>query len=569
MGLFSTTVVNSVAQANKTNNTTLELTNIGDNLNANNSIASSNSDNIGTGSINHQKQHYDNVNDSQVGIETVAKSRRRKTPFIIGDEFMIPDGKEEVLKLSLPQKIFLTLEDSATSVFAKYLAIFIIVLILLSCAGFVISTMESMTYQPDTCNMPICDPQTPNALCSEVICQPVEYVAFSTIETTCIVLFTIEYLLRIFTVPFIPLRVLDQEYFYSTLHGLEPPSENFSVAVKINLWKIWLYATKTLNVIDFLAIMPFYITIFTDAEGLGFLRVLRLARVLRIFKLGKYSEGGTLFYNTLAKSAPALMLMLFFITIMMIIFGSLIYFFEQGQFEVSSEYPSGAYYRPTINGLDSELSPFHSIPISFYWVVITTTTVGYGDFAPTTLLGRLTAVLASYIGIICVALPITIIGTNFTNEYERMYGPPRSGSSAQLESVNTSMLTVTNKALSAQDNNKVVPIYEVDEEAVLMSRGTPDGAGLVRVPSIIQPNVMLEESRAHSRKSILTDEEVVRTSNSMPDVNSEVENLDTTEPVNKENEKQENEKLVIYKELEALEITVNTLKKKLQSLLED
>ena len=438
------------------------------------------------------------------------------------------------------------------------------------------STMETFTYKPATCKTPVCDPQTS----SSCICPPISYKAFDFIETFCIALFTIEYLLRIFTVPFIPFRVLDSRYFFTQLGGREPKVLNIYDTVKVSLSKVWLYATKTLNLIDLLAVAPYYVTLFTDAEGLGFLRVLRLARVLRIFKLGKYSEGGNLFYNTLTKSAPALTLMLFFITIMMIIFGSLIFFFEQGNFQVTAEYPGGAYYRPTINGLETELSPFHSIPISFYWVVITTTTVGYGDFAPTTLLGRLIAVFASYIGIICVALPITIIGTNFTNEYERMYGSAKSGSLSMHESANTSSIVTSNNILNNESSlngkEKVLPIYDVDLDTLSVPGGNPpDGAGLVRLPSIIRPDIMLEEPKAHSQRSILKGEEVLGTDHLTKDVDSNSKALHVIDSDNENDtslsfeERKAKQKLIIFKELEALEMTVNTLKKKMQSLLED
>jgi hypothetical protein len=128
--------------------------------------------------------------------------------------------------------------------------------------------------------------------------------------------------------------------------------------------------------VDFVAIAPFYVTYANGGGGLGFLRVLRLARVMRVFKLGKYSEGSDLFVTTIRLSAPALSLLFFFMMIMMVVFGSLIYFFEQGDFVVTEAYPKGAYLRPVIDGTNREVSPFTSIPLSFYWVIIITTTVG-------------------------------------------------------------------------------------------------------------------------------------------------------------------------------------------------
>jgi len=66
-----------------------------------------------------------------------------------------------------------------------------------------------------------------------------------------------------------------------------------------------------------------------------------------------------------------------------------------------------------------EKTPFVSIPFAFWWFFTTTTTVGYGDFSPTTTMGMVIAVLTSYIGIILLALPVTIVGGNFSQEYEK------------------------------------------------------------------------------------------------------------------------------------------------------
>ena len=60
-----------------------------------------------------------------------------------------------------------------------------------------------------------------------------------------------------------------------------------------------------------------------------------------------------------------------------------------------------------------------SIPFCFWWFFTTTTTVGYGDFYPTTTGGKFVAMITFYIGIILLALPITIIGGNFTTFYKR------------------------------------------------------------------------------------------------------------------------------------------------------
>jgi len=108
------------------------------------------------------------------------------------------------------------------------------------------------------------------------------------------------------------------------------------------------------------------------------------------------------------KSFDALLLLLFFVLLGVVIFGSMIYFAEIGTLDAAT----GLYMRPTIRGDELEVSPFSSIPASFYWVVVTTTTLGYGDFYPTTVPGKFVAVVTMLSGILVLALPITIIGSS-------------------------------------------------------------------------------------------------------------------------------------------------------------
>lgn len=79
----------------------------------------------------------------------------------------------------------------------------------------------------------------------------------------------------------------------------------------------------------------------------------------------------------------------------------------------------GCYLRRTSDGIGKEPSPFTSIPRGMYWVVITITTVGYGDLYPTSTGGRLLAILVTFSGVLALALPISVIGNNFTILYER------------------------------------------------------------------------------------------------------------------------------------------------------
>jgi len=137
-----------------------------------------------------------------------------------------------------------------------------------------------------------------------------------------------------------------------------------------------------------------------------------------------------LFARVIQQSMPALLLMVFFIILGCCLFGTLMWFAEAGTW-----YPEGnsiltplgivgrgAWLRHTgsKDADDLEESPFQSIIHSFWYVVVTITTVGYGDVGPTTVMGKLIATAAILKGIIVLAMPIGIVGANFGSEYYRV-----------------------------------------------------------------------------------------------------------------------------------------------------
>jgi hypothetical protein len=241
------------------------------------------------------------------------------------------------------------------------------------------------------------------------------------------------------------------------------------------------YALQPLNVVDLLAIAPFYIEKAMGGGGgseLAVVRVLRLARVLRIFKMGKHSKGMTMMGRVLVMSVPAMNILLFYSVLVVVLFGSLFYFTEGTRYEAGpgsafapggplsrggqqgaagaegagavtttgGMFPTGVYVRPTVDARGLEISPVRSIPGAFWWVTATMTTVGYGDFKPTTAFGKLANIGLFYIGIILVALPITILGRNFEIVYNESYD------------VGERM-----RKIAARDRKKAAKLVEIEE----------------------------------------------------------------------------------------------------------
>ena len=179
------------------------------------------------------------------------------------------------------------------------------------------------------------------------------------------------------------------------------------------------FLCSPLNLIDVLAVLPFYVELAAGGtlggSGAGVVRMLRLVRIFRVFKVARYLPWVRVFSAALAQSVQPLMMLVFIILIGVVIFASLMYYVERGEWDAAT----GTWLRTDDYGTVSA-SPFSSIPAAMWWAVITMTTVGYGDMFPVTTLGRLIATVAALSGVLVVAVPITIISTNFNAEAARL-----------------------------------------------------------------------------------------------------------------------------------------------------
>lgn len=146
------------------------------------------------------------------------------------------------------------------------------------------------------------------------------------------------------------------------------------------------YAASFLGVVDLLAILPTYISLFVPgSQYLIVIRVLRVLRVFRVFKLATYIGEASILVQALQASRRKITIFLLTILTLVIIFGSLMYLVEGPQ-----------------NG-------FTSIPRSAYWAIVTMTTVGYGDISPKTNPGQALASVIMILGYAIIAVPTGIV----------------------------------------------------------------------------------------------------------------------------------------------------------------
>lgn len=152
------------------------------------------------------------------------------------------------------------------------------------------------------------------------------------------------------------------------------------------------------NVIDLLSILPYYIAlVLSSSSHQGSFAMLRVIRVLRVFKLSRHSRGLQILGNTLKASFNELMMLGFFLFVMILIFGSCVYYAEIGVKD----------------------NKFKSIPNSFWWAIVTMTTVGYGDMYPKTFWGQIIGSMAVVCGVLTIALPVPVVVSNFEYFYTK------------------------------------------------------------------------------------------------------------------------------------------------------
>lgn len=168
----------------------------------------------------------------------------------------------------------------------------------------------------------------------------------------------------------------------------------FTVEYFLRIWvvrKPWYYIRSFYGIVDLLAILPTYLSLFIiDAEYLIVVRMLRVMRVFRILKLIQYLEGSRVIMKALRASRPKITVFIIAVIVLVVIIGSLMYIIEG-----------------TEHG-------FTSIPMSIYWAVVTLTTVGYGDIAPETPLGKTLAAMVMIIGYAIIAVPTGIVTAELT-----------------------------------------------------------------------------------------------------------------------------------------------------------
>ena len=269
-------------------------------------------------------------------------------------------------------------EKPQSSQAAKFASLFSIGLVMISTVGMCFNTFPWM-------------------LVEDIHGEPVDNPKLALVEAVCISYFSLEFLLRFAGAP-----------------------------KKIPFLK------DTMNVIDCMAIAPYYLTLFfvpppemtredpvpgmttttvptimestplPEEEEAGFgnvgrvMQVFRIARIMRIFKLARRSVGLQSIAHTVKTSYTDLGLLFMLVGMGQLVFGSLLFYIESGE----------------------EDTGFYSIPQGMWWAVQTLTSLGYGDFGVQSIIGKLVGSFTAVCGVLVMALPIPIVVDNFADYYK-------------------------------------------------------------------------------------------------------------------------------------------------------
>lgn len=193
---------------------------------------------------------------------------------------------------------------------------------------------------------------------------------FNDFEAASAMIFTLEYAARLWTC------TLDSRYRHPILGRIQ-------------------FALTPLSIVDFVSVLPYYLFLFFP--DLVFTRELHLLRLARLFKIGRYSESMRTLGKVISSKREDLFSTLFTVFTLLMISSSLMYFAEHA----------------------AQPDRYPNIPASMWWGIITLTSVGYGDVAPITLIGRILGGIIAVLGLGLVALPTGIIASGFAEEVEK------------------------------------------------------------------------------------------------------------------------------------------------------
>jgi len=327
------------------------------------------------------------------------------------------------VSLSKLERIFLAIEDPLSCILGLVFSLIITALIFISCSCFIIGTLPE--FQHSACET----------------CEPEQFEVFDVLESICVSLFTVEYMVRLVLAPSCRSELLDLDKTIDMVTELE------TIVIPSPAMRLVSFVAQPMNIIDLLVIFPWYVDLILGwvSGHLVVLRVLRLTRLLRLVKLGRYFEILTIIVRVFHRSMRAIYVLFFYLVLGVCFSSATMYFAESGQWD-----PEWRDYVRILDDGSKQISPFKSIPHAFWWCIVTYTTVGYGDAVPVTLAGKIVATCTMLVGIMVLAMPISVVSLNFSQVWSEFI--EESKMSAEAEQRDFLSVTSALQSLESRSN---------------------------------------------------------------------------------------------------------------------
>lgn len=199
--------------------------------------------------------------------------------------------------------------------------------------------------------------------------------AFYVVEFITVLLFTVEYLLRLWTA----------QYLYSK---------------KSRAGAVMAYMLSFSGIVELLSFLPFYLPI-VFPSGIVAFRMFRIVRILRLFQVNKYYDALNVISQVLRRKRSQLLSSVFIILVLMTAASLCMYSLEH----------------------EAQPEVFRNVFSGFWWAVSTLLTVGYGDIYPVTIAGRVFGIIITFLGVGMVAIPTGILSAGFVEHMSELQKP--------------------------------------------------------------------------------------------------------------------------------------------------
>lgn len=182
---------------------------------------------------------------------------------------------------------------------------------------------------------------------------------------------------------------------------------------------------------------------------LWYINIARIVQLAELFKLQSYQRAVKVISNTVLQTFKTFFFLYWFLMLLVMIFGTIVFALERGEFTVSELYPDGAYLRWNVQRTEKEVSPFISLASSMWYALVSITTVGYGDIVPTSVAGRAVGAILLLLSFVVISLPITVLGEAFATAVDHYNVQKTKMNSKSGEVVKSPLQTKVQELLNA------------------------------------------------------------------------------------------------------------------------